>query len=62
MINLLEYHIKKIYLDEIDGVNSIEYTQDSQIRQIILKDEKLYEISSELLHTKEENLNNHKQK
>ena len=53
---------QKIYLDEIDGVNSIEYTQDSQIRQIILKDEKLYEISSELLHTKEENLNNHKQK
>lgn len=53
---------QKIYLDEIDGVNSIEYTQDSQIRQIILKDEKLYEISSELLQTKEENLNNHKQK
>ena len=53
---------QKIYLDEIDGVNSIEYTQDSQIRQIILKDEKLYEISSELLHTKEENLSNHRQK
>lgn len=53
---------QKIYLDEIEGANSIEYTHDSQIRQIILNGEKLYEIASELLHTKEEKLNNHKQK
>ena len=53
---------QKIYLDEIEVANSIEYTHDSQIRQIILNGEKLYEIASELLHTKEEKLNNHKQK
>ena len=50
----------RIYLDEIEGVNAIEYTQNSQIKQIYLKDGKMYEIVPELIHIQEDNPNNHR--
>jgi len=53
---------QRIYLDEIAGANCIEYIQDSQIKQISLKDGKMYEIAPELIHLKEDNPNNHRLK
>ena len=50
----------RIYLDEIEGVNAIEYTQNSQIKQIYLKDGKMYEIVPELIHMQEDTPNNHR--
>lgn len=50
----------RIYLDEIAGVNSIEYIQNSQNKQVIIKNGIMYEIVPELTHMKEEAPNNHR--
>ena len=50
----------RIYLDEIAGENSIEYTQNSQNKQVIIKNGIMYEIVPELTHIKEEAPNNHR--
>ena len=50
----------KIYLDEIEDTNSIEYIQNNQNKKIIIKDGKMYEIASELTYMKSEVSNNHR--
>jgi len=52
----------RIYLDELEGVNCIEYTQNSGIKRISFNDGKMYEVSPELIQFEKDNPNNNRLK
>ncbi|MBR5662151.1 MAG: hypothetical protein IKX00_00695 [Bacilli bacterium] len=47
----------KIYLDELEDVNTVEYTQNCKTKQIVLKEGRLYEVSPTLSNIKTDSFN-----
>ena len=49
---LNSYTIAEMYIDELEDVNTVEYTQNCKTKQIVLKEGRLYEVSPTLSNIK----------